>query len=413
MGDAGTNKEQLIRELRARIAELESATQPSDGVGEREAWAGTLLESLPDPIVLYDQSENVVYCNQAFEQVFGWSLEALRGKPIDFVPEESLAETRRATEQAYSGEPVRMFETHRLTHDQRTLDIQLSMATIFDKRGQPAGLITTLRDITASRQAEQQLRVFQALAEYAPDSIAVADLNSTIIFANSTFRRMMGYGDALVGMKINECINPKELPAQVAVSQQVRSQGTWQGIITFRRRDGSTFMAQSSLYAILDPNGRPQAITGIMHDITAQLQAEQERLALQEQIIQGQQAALRELSTPLIPLADGLVAMPLVGSIDSARAQQVIEALLEGVTAHHADTAIIDITGVAVVDTQVANALIRAAQAVRLLGARVILTGIRPEVAQTLVGIGLSLGAIVTRSTLQSGIAYALGRESV
>ncbi|MDT9046821.1 STAS domain-containing protein, partial [Escherichia coli] len=86
----------------------------------------------------------------------------------------------------------------------------------------------------------------------------------------------------------------------------------------------------------------------------------------QEQLIQAQQAALRELSTPLIPLDDGVVAMPLIGAIDSVRAQQVIETLLEGVSVHHARVAILDITGVSVVDTQVANGLIRAAQAVKL-----------------------------------------------
>lgn len=77
-----------------------------------------------------------------------------------------------------------------------------------------------------------------------------------------------------------------------------------------------------------------------------------------------------------------------------------------------ARTAIIDITGVAVVDTQVADAMLRAAQAIKLLGARVILTGIRPEVAQTLVSLGVDLSGIVTRSTLQSGIAEALGRST-
>ncbi|MBX0327641.1 PAS domain S-box protein [Oscillochloris sp. ZM17-4] len=143
-------------------------------------------------------------------------------------------------------------------------------------------------------------------------------------------------------------------------------------------------------------------------DITEQLQAEQERVALQEQVIEAQQATLRELSTPIIPIGDGAVAMPLIGNIDSMRAQLVIETLLEGVATSRARIAILDITGVQVVDTQVANALLRAAQAVKLLGAQVIITGIRPEVAQTLVGLGLDLSSIRTLSTLQSGIAYAL-----
>ena len=130
---------------------------------------------------------------------------------------------------------------------------------------------------------------------------------------------------------------------------------------------------------------------------------------LQQQVIDSQQATLRELSTPLVPIADGVVAMPLVGTIDSQRAQQIIETLLEGISQRQAETAILDITGVKVVDTHVAQALLRAAQAAALLGAQVILTGIQADVAQSLVQLGADLNRIVTRSDLQAGIAYALG----
>ena len=127
-----------------------------------------------------------------------------------------------------------------------------------------------------------------------------------------------------------------------------------------------------------------------------------------QQIILSQQAALRELSTPLIPLSHSVMLMPLIGSIDGLRAQQILETLLQGVANHRAVTVIMDITGVQVVDTHVANALIQAAQAVRLLGASVVLTGIRPEVAQTLVSLGANLSDIVTYGSLQSGIASTL-----
>jgi rsbT co-antagonist protein RsbR len=162
-----------------------------------------------------------------------------------------------------------------------------------------------------------------------------------------------------------------------------------------------------------------------VHEQTALMQAEKlehaladletqaaERARLQDELIQTQAATLHELSTPLIPLADGVVALPLIGNIDSRRAQRVIEVLLDGIVAHRATTAIVDITGVQVVDTEVANALVRAAQAVSMLGARVILTGIRPEVAQTLVSLGTHLQGITTRSTLQSGVAAALSQRT-
>ena len=177
-------------------------------------------------------------------------------------------------------------------------------------------------------------------------------------------------------------------------------------------KDGRTVTCQWYNVVLRNKAGHAVGVLAQAEDLTEQLCAEQERTHLQEQIIAAQQAALRELSTPLIPLTDDVLIMPLIGSLDSARAQQVIEALLEGVSGQRAATAIVDITGVPVVDTQIAAMIMRAAQAVKLLGARVVLTGIRPEVAQTLVGLGIDFRGIATCGTLQSGIAYALGRQS-
>ncbi len=135
------------------------------------------------------------------------------------------------------------------------------------------------------------------------------------------------------------------------------------------------------------------------------------QVLIQEEIIRAQEITLAELSTPLIPISEHVVVMPLVGMVDSRRAERVMEVLLLGVAEHQARIAIIDITGVSVIDAQVANALVLAAQAVRLLGSQVVLTGIQPHVAQTLVGLGVDLKALVTRSTLQSGIIYATKRK--
>jgi rsbT co-antagonist protein RsbR len=250
----------------------------------------------------------------------------------------------------------------------------------------------------------ERMRLFQMVVQNAPDGIGVSNLDGAQIYPNPAFRELLGYGEELIGMHFNEYLENVD----PEVMRHLGETGQWQGINNYRRKDGSSITCLSTIFFIPDDEGRPMAMGGFIRDMTDQLRAEQERMALQEQVIQAQQAALRELSTPLIPLADGIVAMPLVGTIDSRRAQQVVEELLQGVAGNRAATAIIDITGVPLVDTQVAGALMRAAQAVELLGARVILTGIRPEVAQTLVGIGVSLGSIVTRSNLQDGIAYAL-----
>ncbi len=140
------------------------------------------------------------------------------------------------------------------------------------------------------------------------------------------------------------------------------------------------------------------------------LRAEQDRARLQEEVIRMQAAMLEELSTPLIPLSDAVVIMPLVGNIDSRRAEQILAVLSQGVVSKGARVAIIDITGVPTVDTHVASVLVRASQAVRLLGAEVVLTGIRSRVARALVELGVDLGGLVTRGSLQAGISYAQSR---
>jgi anti-anti-sigma regulatory factor len=116
------------------------------------------------------------------------------------------------------------------------------------------------------------------------------------------------------------------------------------------------------------------------------------------------------LSTPVVPLMRGIILLPLVGNIDSARSQQILDQLLSGVQTHRAQVAIVDITGVPVVDTGVANSLVQAARAVGLLGAEVVLVGIRPEVAQTMVMLGVDVARVATHSNLQNGIEYALWR---
>lgn len=143
-------------------------------------------------------------------------------------------------------------------------------------------------------------------------------------------------------------------------------------------------------------------------DVSERKKAEQERTALQAQVIQAQQMALRELSAPIIPIAEGVLAMPLVGKIDGDRAEHMLETLLDGVGDSHAKVIILDITGVPVVDSHVARILSQAAQMVKLLGVTVIITGIQPQVAQSMVSLGLDLRGTITLPTIQKGIAFAL-----
>ncbi|UOQ84298.1 RsbT co-antagonist protein RsbRA [Gracilibacillus salinarum] len=127
-----------------------------------------------------------------------------------------------------------------------------------------------------------------------------------------------------------------------------------------------------------------------------------------EHTVSLQRMALQELSAPLIPVMENVTVMPLIGTIDTERAKLIMENLLEGVMKHNAEVVLIDITGVPVVDTMVAHHIIQAAEAVRLIGATCILVGIRPEIAQTIVNLGIDLSKFPTKSTLRKGFNTAL-----
>ncbi|WP_437649949.1 AAA family ATPase [Sorangium sp. So ce362] len=145
-------------------------------------------------------------------------------------------------------------------------------------------------------------------------------------------------------------------------------------------------------------------------ELAERSRAEQERAGLQEDLIRMQRERLAELSTPLIPITDRIMVMPLIGTVDAQRADEALAAALRGVSETGAQVVILDITGVRGVDSGVAATLLRTATALRLLGAEAVITGIAPRVSQTLVGLGIDLGETVVQGTLQRGIAYAIRR---
>jgi len=132
-----------------------------------------------------------------------------------------------------------------------------------------------------------------------------------------------------------------------------------------------------------------------------------------EEVIVRQQQELLELSTPVVVLWEGVLALPLIGTLDSARTQVVMESLLQKIVETGAGIAIIDITGVPTVDTLVAQHLLKTVSAARLMGADCIISGIRPQIAQTIVHLGVNLADVITKSTLADAFAIALRRSKM
>lgn len=132
-----------------------------------------------------------------------------------------------------------------------------------------------------------------------------------------------------------------------------------------------------------------------------------------EDVIKRQQEDLLELSTPVVKMWDGILALPMIGTLDSARTQVVMEALLQRIVETGSEVAIIDITGVPTVDTLVAQHLLKTVTAIRLMGAECIISGIRPQIAQTIVHLGVDLKGVITKATLADALAIALDRSGL
>lgn len=134
-------------------------------------------------------------------------------------------------------------------------------------------------------------------------------------------------------------------------------------------------------------------------------------IAIREELIVRQQQELMELSTPVVKLWDGILALPIIGTLDSSRTQVVMENLLQAVVATNSKYAIIDITGVPTVDTLVAQHLLKTITAARLMGAECIISGVRPQIAQTIVHLGINLEDVITKAKLSDAFALALQRS--
>jgi rsbT co-antagonist protein RsbR len=356
--------------------------------------------------VFLTERGRVVDANAAALQTFGYTAEQLRGlSGLEIVAPES----RDLVNDRMTGNVPGVYEAVLLRGDGSKFDAEISGTVVQYQGRRVRG--TVIRDITERKNAERATRDseqrFRLLADLTSEAIVLTD-GGVLFDANAAMLKMLGYTkEELVGRPALEFIAAE---SHERVRQALLSGSEEPYEIAAMRKDKTRFPALV-LGRALPFQGRSVRGT-IIRDLTLERQAQAalRQSIAQEETLRAQAAALAELSTPLIPINDFIMVMPLIGAIDGQRAARVVEALLRGIQERGARIAILDITGVPSVDAQVASALMQAARAVRLIGASVVLTGIRPEVAQTLVTLGVDLSGITTRGTLQSGIGFAMAR---
>lgn len=377
--------------LRARVAELEYTAAKYE----------VLCAVTPDLILVIDQDGG--YREIAATPGFpGELISRLLGRTVrDYFP-AAVAEAMIASVR----EALATGQTQNLEYPV----VNLSDTARHTARITPLSATTVLwysQDVTAARQleaTERELRTFEAIVESSPDGVAIVGQDGAFAHANSAYRALAG-GDA----GLPAAIFAVHVDAHATVAAALRHaiwEGSWEGGLTMRGAGGVELPVQVAMVR-LGAEGE-QRLAILARDMRPFVEAERQRVVLQEQVIAAQRTALRELSTPLMPLADGVLALPLIGTLDAARAVEVMETLLTGIVRQRTHTAILDVTGIRSLDAQAADGLIGVARAAKLLGARVILTGVGPELAGILVDLDADLAGIVTRDTLQSGIADAM-----
>ena len=392
-------------------------THPTrDGADRSDATLPDLIELLPEPCALIDAHGTVQAANAAWRDVFfhtgvGSSLSDACAALFRWAPEEWGPVAAELDALLAGALPRVCFEAVLAEPPERWCLCNLAPIAA-------GGFVWQLSDVTrwqmAEAEASQVLRQFREAVESISDGFALFDADDRLIFCNRRFRALYHLlGDMLTpGRAFGELVR-----AGVQRGQYMAAPADEDAYVAERlasHRSGEPVEYQLSDGRWVRSVDRPMpggGTVGVRTDITELRRAEELRRqsAEQEATIRGQAALLAELSTPILRIAPGAIVLPLVGSLDSFRAGRIVEALLASVAEQRAELVILDITGVPLVDTQVANALLQAARAVQLLGARTVLTGIRPDVAQTIVALGVDLSGIVTRADREGGVSYALG----
>lgn len=211
-------------------------------------------------------------------------------------------------------------------------------------------------------------------------------------------------------------------PAWNPLKEQLREISGTRTVQGFTPSETATFVFSFKRplfhYLRLELGKDPETLAGVLWSATEVLDAlglytTEVHQKTREGIISRQQQELLELSTPVVKLWSGILALPLIGTLDSARTQVVMESLLQRIVETGSDIAIIDITGVPTVDTLVAQHLLKTTTAARLMGAECIISGIRPQIAQTIVHLGVDLGSVVTKATLADAFGLAMQKRGL
>jgi methyl-accepting chemotaxis protein len=345
-------------------------------------------------IIEFNLDGTVVSANENFLSILGYESDEIVGKHHRIFCDPSYAESAAYADfwQKLGRGEYHADEFKRITKNGSEVWLQASYNPVFDKDGEPVRVVKFATDVTA---AKLQTAEYEGKMEAVNRAQAVIefDLEGRVIAANENFLRIFGYGlDEVVGKHHRIFCDPgyAESPEYTQFWQKL-GRGEYEAD-EFKRitKDGAEVWLQATYNPIFDMEGRPLKVVKFASDITVE--------------VQKRSLALLEMSTPVTKIWDGVLFAGIVGIVDSKRAVDIMNKALSSIADTRANTLLLDIGGVAVVDTAVANHLIKIAKAAVLMGCKTIISGISPAIAQTIAELGIDLGAIQTTSTIESAL---------
>ena len=352
----------------------------------------------------FNMDGTVVTSNDNFLNVLGYSLEEVKGKHHRIFCEDSYAKSpayKEFWEKLNRGE-FDSGEYKRIGKNGKEVYIQATYNPIFDENGNPVKVLKIASDVTKQKLLNAE---FEGKINAIDKSQGTIEFNmdGTVITSNDNFLNVLGYSLEEVKGKHHRMFCEEDYANSTDYKEfwEKLNRGEFNsGEYKRIGKNGGEVFIQASYNPILDLNGKPMKVLKIASDVTEQKRLEAERTK--------QAALIMEMSTPVMRLWDSILLLPIVGLVDSKRAQLIMETVLQKILDYQAKVIILDIQGVPAVDSAVANRLIKVTKATRLMGCTCIVTGISPEISQALVNLGIELTDILTQSTLKDGVSTSL-----
>jgi PAS domain S-box-containing protein len=373
-------------------------------------FANAMLDSLPGIFYLYNSKGQIVRWNKNCATVLERSDSEMSAVQVmeTIAEEDREVLTQRMQQTFIEGQGDAIEAVLVGMHGKRTPFYLTGRRLMMGNETYLAGIGL---DITERKQAEAALideRNFgNTVLESLPGVFYLYDTEGRLIRWNKNFSTVIEAPDAeMKNMSVMEIIAEEDRELIAGRMQQVFVEGQSDAEAVLVSRSGKRMTYYLTGRRVI--MGNQAYLAGIGIDVTERKQIEAEAHRLQEQIIEAQRHALQELSTPIIPVLDRIIVMPLIGSIDSLRAKDITRSLLAGISQYRAKIVIVDITGVPLVDSGVADHLNKTIQAARLKGAQTIITGMSDAVAEAIIDLGIDWSGIQTLSDLQTGLMVAI-----